>query len=257
MSVVRQARGVAVSVADRLATTVGMARPVARLARAGQLDPVSRWFHDVPGAFLRTGDHAIVAGVWTPRTARRYAQAVGAAGRLVVLEANPETGDNLAAELSDLAQVTVINRALWKDDSGVEFFHAPVGSYQGYNRVSATGIPDELDTMVEGAVRSTIPSVGLDDLGDEVSFAKLAHVSMTINGSEVEALEHSRLCLTQSDRLFVATWSEYPAFGPKVEAALDANGFDVSTSRGRGAKTRWSELDLRYVLGFRSSAQRA
>lgn len=256
MSVIRQARGAAVVAADRLSTTLGLAKPVAQAAQTNRLGPVARWLHDVPGAFLRPGDHAIVAGVWTPRTARRYAHAVGNTGRLLVLEANQETGDKLAEELGDLPQVTVINRALWKDDSGVEFFHAPVGEYQGFNRVSATGVPDVLDTMVEGAVRSMIPSVGLDDLGDEISFAKLRHISMTINGSEVEALEHSNECLSKAAQLFVATWTEYPEFGPRVEAALTNNGFDVATSTGRGAKNRWSDLDLRYVLGFKPGTNR-
>lgn len=221
-----------------------------RLAAAGRLNNVARWLHDVPGAFISGGDHAIVAGVWTERTARRYAAAVGRTGRLVVLEANPTTANRLTESLADLPQVKVIAKALWRDCDGVEFFHAEASDYQGFNRVTATGVPADLDTLVDSPELSRVESTSLDALGDEIDFSRLAHISMTINGAEAESVNASAVCLAPKRPLFVATWSEFPEFGPAVESSLTERGFDVAVSTGRGAQTRWSSLDLRYVLGY-------
>lgn len=237
----------AVAAADRVLSAVHASALTQREHRLSSA--FARLAHDVPPAFLRPGDHAVVAGVWSARTAGRYAKAVGPRGRVLVVEASPERAAELGDELRSYRQVEVVSAALWGSTGSVEFFAAGHGEYAGFNRVAATGLSDDLLSMVEQPRTIEVACVSLDSLLEKLDPHMLRKVSLTINGSEIAALEGASSLYEHARDVRTGIWSEFPKFGPEAIRILEGYGQRTSTTFGRQARLRWGSLDLRYILG--------
>jgi FkbM family methyltransferase len=168
-----------------------------RLSRAGGGGVVS---HNKPEQFVRQGDHVIYVGMWRTETMERWSRAIGRRagigvapeiGRLWIVEADPKNCDILAyeAQRRELANVTIINAALWSEETEIEFSRQRVTDR---NFVLDANIAGKWDLYAAENMMETlrVKAYPLDRIikDNQIPLDKVRHVHLTIGGSEVQAL---------------------------------------------------------------------
>ncbi|HET8692566.1 MAG TPA: hypothetical protein VFM30_10585, partial [Steroidobacteraceae bacterium] len=133
------------ALASIMDNTLGAA-PVQRLlgatfgnAHRGMLLPAIRYrarFMVLPG------ETAVLVGVFSPTTVRRFLDAVGAAGQVVVVEANAANIARIRGELGPRRNLACVNKAVWKEKGTITFLASNVASTQGYNRIKTDEIAE-------------------------------------------------------------------------------------------------------------------
>jgi FkbM family methyltransferase len=156
--------------------------------------------HHQAEQFVREGDHVIYVGLWRTETMERWSRAIGRrkgigvlpdVGQLWIIEADPKNCDILAYEVQrrELANVTIINAALWSAETEIEFSRQRVTDR---NFVVDANIVGKSDLYSAENMRETlrVKAYSLDRIikDNQIPLDKLRHVHLTIGGSEVQAV---------------------------------------------------------------------
>lgn len=147
---------------------------------------VERVVRAIYESILVPGDQVIDGGANRGMHTLPLAEKVGAAGRVVAVEAFPALAEAMVrfVQAHDLANVTVINKALGAEDGLTSFTLAP--------RVDAlSGIRRRPDLVNEAVEVIQIAMTRLDTIIAERNLDKLRFVKLDLEGGEFDALRGS------------------------------------------------------------------
>jgi FkbM family methyltransferase len=176
------------------------------------------------GYHPREGDTVVDVGAGVGEEAIVFSDLVGSSGRVISIEAHPETFSCLEETIrrSGLINVTPICVAV-SDRDGI----ATIGSVDNHLANSIVG----------GAEGSEVPARSLDSLADELRIGPIALLKMNIEGAERLAVRGmsrlaqrtSNLCISCHD--FVADRDGNDLFRTKrdVQESLKKFGFEIVT----------------------------
>ena len=242
-------------VAERL-DRIGLRRPVARLAtlaypaRRFSVDGAGRWVnaqaeatfvspalhtarYDALQAWvldnwlwdarLKPGDTVIDVGAGIGEETVVFSKMVGATGRVISIEAHPDTFACLerSVRLSGLGNVATLQCAIADEDGELSI---------------STAACHVASSIVEGGgIR--VPARSLDSLADELDLGAVAFVKMNIEGAERPAVRGMARLFTRIDAAcischdFLADLGGSDEFRTKneVRGALEAAGFAIRT----------------------------
>jgi FkbM family methyltransferase len=178
---------------------------------------------------VSSGETCLLAGIFYESTVRDFSSAVGAGGKVIVVEANPENISRLK-KLVNASNIYYVNSAVWNEKGRMEFI-ASVGEEQGYNRLDNAEMQEFPYHMDEKPEKFEVETNTLDGIIDELKIEKVHHVNLTINGAELQALDGIDGLLRKNNRLRIYINSEYPVPSITVIEKLKAMGFRVYTSK--------------------------
>ena len=139
---------------------------------------------------VNRGDVVVQIGTPHPKTMRRFVRAVGPSGRLVIVEALPQSQDRLQAAIDadGLKNVLLIRGAAYSKRKEDVLLVSP---YAGDNRVETPGISIDNDLRSGNAdmERITVSFFPLDEVLPEHGVERVDYLSVTVNGAEIEVLK--------------------------------------------------------------------
>lgn len=204
--------------------------------------------HSLPTELaVNRGDVVVQVGTPNVQTMVRFARAVGASGRLVIVEAMPENQETLQAAIDSngLGQVTLVRAAACDENGQGEL--AVSQSFRGDHRLplEAIAIDNDQRTGNEAMCRIPVRLIRLDDELPGLGVDRLDYLSVTVNGAEAEVIRGCRRLLAAS------------SVGVRVYAkghALDAHGAPLHESLA--ALLREEGLRVKITRGEPGSVQR-
>lgn len=176
----------------------------------------------------KTGDTVIDVGAGIGEEAVVFSRMVGPAGRVISIEAHPETFRCLEAtiERSGLRNVTAVNCAIADQDGELSISGGP----------THLGPSHLMNTVLNSGGGTKVPARTLDSLADELGVGQIDLLKMNIEGAEKLAVEGFDRLAPQvchaaiSCHDFVATHfggASHYLTKDHVRAALQARGFIV------------------------------
>jgi len=138
------------------------------------------------------GETVVVCGVWQTGTVWSYTNIVGAAGRVVFIEANPDTVQMHRAFTNGKPWVSWVNKAVWSGPKEIQFVRS-LGDRHSWDRV--------LDDQAKGHFpydkvprhdQTTIEADTIDNILASLGIEKIDHLNLTVNRCEFEALEGAK-----------------------------------------------------------------
>jgi len=164
-----------------------------------------KYFHELPKRILvSNGDVVLHAGCWQIETVRKWSQAVGPEGKVIIIEANDYSFKLLTQELElrkdKLNNVLLIHRAVWNQKARLNLDEADrPGSHK--LREAHTYYEKNIGKYINS---SMVEANTIGNILNENGIRHVDHFHITINGAEVEALEGIDKCfLEQQIRIFV------------------------------------------------------
>ena len=126
----------------------------------------------------KEGDVIIDAGAYCGLTAYLFSKAVGSAGKVVAIEADPRNYECLTSNLNRLQvqNIDVLQAAVWRSNGLVDF--ASEGNMGSAILEVSPGKPNKVG----------VRALTLSDICDELSLSRVDHVKVDIEGAEYEAL---------------------------------------------------------------------
>ena len=179
---------------------------------------------------VSAGETCVLAGIYNANTIIDFSTAIGNSGRVIVIEANPENAERLKSETKDLANVTIVNRAVWNAKGEMKFICSLSDKDQGYNRLDSTDLqhfPTHMDERPQSVMvqTDTIPNIL-----KELNIDQVDHINLTINGAEFQALEGLSELRNRNPGTRIYINSETPDPALKLIDGLENHGFKVYTS---------------------------
>ena len=206
-----------------------------------------RFQHALPVRLaVNAGDVAVQVGTPNPGTLRELSSAVGATGRVIILEASSANAGTLvdaAARLKD-DNVTIVHCAAWFESGELELAVSP---FHGDHRVMLDGVEHDNDFRSGDAYPQTeqVKARRVDDVLAELGQDAADYIAITVNGAELEVLRGcERLLKRPSMRLYIkghALVDGEPLCVP-IRAYLDERGLSSLLTRGEpgvGSDSRW------------------
>jgi len=138
---------------------------------------------------IRSGESCIIAGIYSESTIEAFSQAAGPNGRVVVVEANPANVVRLNKTCGSLSNVLITNKAIWREKGEMDFLVSVQEKDQGYNRLASAELQEFPKHMDEKPQMVKVPTDTLGNIASEFGISKLAHINLTINGAELQAME--------------------------------------------------------------------
>lgn len=194
------------------------------------------------------GETVCACGVFQTATVLDFAAAVGPSGRLVVIEANPDNTERLLRDpLPD--QVTIVNRAVWSEDTELEFIFASQDTHQHYNRISDPEVEHFPTHMVANPNTTKVLGERIGTTLDRLGIDKLDHLHLTVNGAELAAFagEQGADLARRVSRIYAHT--EFPHPGAQFVSRLRELGFRTRVSERLNARN--PDIDLRRLYASR------
>lgn len=170
---------------------------------------------------VKDGDTVVDVGAGTGGELLTFSRLAGDAGRVVSIEAHPETARclEMAAELNQLTNVTVVSSAV-SDHSGTIVISDDV-AHIGNSTNVMTG--------------QEVPAVRLDDLLEQLGIESIDFLKMNVEGAERPALDGMTSSLSRVRNLSISchdfkadrTGDDWFRTKKDVKAQLTASGFTV------------------------------
>jgi FkbM family methyltransferase len=141
---------------------------------------------------VEAGETVVVCGVWQKGTIKQYSSIVGPTGRVVFIEANPDTVERLSRITADMSWVTWVNRAVWSEPREMPFVRSLTDRHS-WDRV--------LDEKAKGTFpyekvayheEITVFADTIDNIMRNLGIKFIDHLNLTVNRCEFEALEGAR-----------------------------------------------------------------
>lgn len=213
--------------------------------------------HSLPTEFaVNRGDTVVQIGTPRPKTMARFRRAVGAEGRLVIVEAMPDNQDRLAAAIAahGFTNVTLIRAAACNENRMGELAISP---YIGDHKIELGHIRMDNDLRPGNAAMEKIPVrfVRLDDELPQHGVERIDYLSVTVNGAEGEVLKGAAETLRRSGpgtRVYAKGHALDSAGRPlhlETQAIMQGLGYRTKITRGEPSSTtdsswRWRAGDL-------------
>jgi FkbM family methyltransferase len=148
---------------------------------------------------VNTGDTAIQVGTPNVRTMMRYSRLVGASGKVVIVEADPENADDLKSHMADLPfqNVTIVCKGAWSEPGTMTLEKSD--EYKGDHKIKVDNVfvDNDLRTTFSNSVEIEVDTV--DNILSELGVESIDYLSITVNGAELEVLKGSKEVIKQSD----------------------------------------------------------
>ena len=170
-------------------------------------------------ALVRSGDTCIDAGANAGHHTFALASVVGATGRVIAVEANPEFASLVerSAQLNGFEHVSVERRALWSaSGERMRFFLSTNPANTGTSSLVNHGVNVSPDRAID------VSTVSLDDLTREMGIDRVRLLKIDVERAEDEVLRGAQALLSAEriDYLLIEMYSESEA-----QAVLEARGY--------------------------------
>ena len=193
-------------------------------------------FHSLsPVVTVDEGATVVLVGCWSIFTLEKWFNAIGASGKLIIVEADPLSYSILVQEImqrKNHQEIMLHNIAAWSEKAELTFEKA---DRPGSNKVEETNVHYEelIGTYIE---KIKVPANTLDNILSNDNVGKIDHIQLNINGAEIEALKG----LEKTISLF------HPSFSILSETKSDetgepVSGMVVSFLEGKGYDVRLHE----------------
>lgn len=150
---------------------------------------------------FREGDCILDLGAHTGFGSLAISQRIGRSGKIASVEADPICFSYLKKNVSNNNSKNIIplQYAIWNEEKEIEFFKS---SFQSNSIISST--------IGKNASSVKVKSISIDELFNILGWKKIDYISLTINGSEIEALEgaHQVLAAFPNLKLNICGWYE-------------------------------------------------
>jgi FkbM family methyltransferase len=198
------------------------------------------------------GETAVLVGVFSVGTVRRFLDAVGSKGTVVVVEANPANVARIRCQFESRDNLIFVNKAVWKEKGTITFIASDLESTQGYNRIKTDEIAEYPYHMERKVSEIQVECDRLDAILRDLELQRVDHVNLTCNGAEVTALESLIPLMSRHPgiRVYANTQAPQP-FGQYV-SVLQAHGFRYHVSQV--SKVRNQRIQLNRVYAYRDRA---
>jgi FkbM family methyltransferase len=186
-----------------------------------------------PLVYALPGDTVVLGGCYKLETVRSYVHAVGPRGRVIAIEANPDSVARLRqaiagdSELRDAGNVTIIGKGVWSH-AGVTTFVENVRYGHGYDRITEGELSAFQSDRVEITDRHTIQIDAIDNMLAEIGVRHVDYVVLTVNDSELPALDGLARTIEANPALRLYIHSVGPEPLNQVERKLRASGFRLT-----------------------------
>jgi len=232
-------------------TAVAAAVPRGRI-RFGLFGLAAKLGRNVPRRLLTVPGGVVVhAGVWRIETIEQWSKLVGPSGRLVAVEADQANYENLHREIKRRAiqNVELINKAVWNESTRLKF---QVSTISAWGKLKSAGVevdPERFNAEIEVAAEP------LDSILAELNVASVDHLTLTVNGAELEALAGAKTLLSRATAT-VSVRISHPdaAFQDRlagdVRTALGTSGYKVATLISRQLDFTGSGNDARGITVY-------
>ncbi|MEX2161711.1 MAG: FkbM family methyltransferase [Anaerolineales bacterium] len=196
-------------------------------------------------SFMRPGDTVVQAGVDMGAKLNRgqipnalsMAQVVGTHGRVIAIEPSKENAALLRTYLKmhEMHNIIVVEKALWSSRATLLF---KLGKQSWHNRLAQVSSSQDQSTSFNGSYE--VQGDKLDSILKELGIENVAHVCLTINGAELEALKGMPGILKQEHIGLLVASGETQAFNEvigsvptnkRIAELLISQGFSVTIDR--------------------------
>jgi FkbM family methyltransferase len=200
------------------------------------------------------GETAVLVGVFSAETVRRFLAAVGPDGTVVVVEANPANIARIRHAVGERPNLVFVNKAVWKQKGTVSFLASRLEGTQGYNRIKTGDIADYPYHMEKEVSEIQVECDRLDAILGDLALRRVDHVNLTCNGAEVTALESLLPLMAANPGLRVYANTQAPMPFEAYVATLKAHGFRYYVSRVANVRNKQIELKRVYAFAVRPPA---
>lgn len=179
---------------------------------------------------VKPDEVVILGGVCSEDYISQYINIIGAKGKLIVVEANPENAARLKNSFSAYKNIYILNKAIWSKNSTVPFLLAQDSEPQVFNRLDTDNIAEFPHHMTQKVNKIQIPTISLDQIAQELNIDIIHQINLTINGAELDALKGMKEICKKNPELRVYINSQQPEPANRVVDHLKSDGFKVFTS---------------------------
>ena len=139
-------------------------------------------------SIARKGDVVVQGGCFMIETVRKWSDAVGVSGKVIVIEADKKNVDILKEEISrrNLSNVILVHSGLWDKKDTLEL---DVSDNSNKNKLSLDNIHSKILTKDDYKSKDTIDVDCLDNILTDLGISKVNAVYLTVSGAEREVLE--------------------------------------------------------------------
>lgn len=139
-------------------------------------------------SLAKKGDTVILGGVYVDSTVRSWINRVGPEGKLIIIEANPKSVENLKEKFKDQRTLTLISKAIWDSKTKLKFTVSDT-DYQGWARVNEDSI-GEYPTFLDDSARDIqVEADTLDSILQELNVDNVDLIYLTINDAQIKAVD--------------------------------------------------------------------
>jgi FkbM family methyltransferase len=198
---------------------------------------------------LRSGESCIIAGIYSESTIQAFSQAAGPDGLVVVVEANPANVERLEKACGFMENVKITNKAIWREKGEMDFLMSAQEKDQGYNRLASAELQEFPEHMDDKPQIVKVPTDTLGNIACEFKISNLAHINLTINGAELQAMEGMADIRHKHPGVRIYINSETPDPAEKTIVKLNEIGFKVHVSHWIRNKNKKIQLVRIYGIG--------
>lgn len=178
---------------------------------------------------VEAGEIVVICGVWQTGTVWSYTNIVGETGRVVFIEANPDTVKQHKSFANGKPWVTWVNKAVWSEPKQIQFVRS-LDDRHSWDRVideKAKGhfpfhkVPNHDEITIEAdTIDNILAGLGID---------RIDHLNLTVNRCEFEALEGARGIIEASPDMRLRLPSRRGEI-MRMRSLLKSMGFTVHVS---------------------------
>ena len=192
--------------------------------------------NSLPTEFVvNNGDVVIQIGTPWPKTMKRFLRAVGANGKLIIVEAMPENQQRLERVIKEenIENVLLIKGAASNENRSGELLISP---YKGDHKIEVPGVvmDNDLKPGNDYVTRVPVKFFKLDDELARFGISKFDYISITVNGAEAEVLKGVSNMLKQCEK-GTRVYAKGHALGADnqpihhlAQRVMIENGYDLS-----------------------------
>lgn len=173
---------------------------------------------------LKAGDVFVEGGSYVGRWADKASSIVGTKGRVIAIEPSPPNLEHLRRNVGGLANVTIVEKALWSKKGRAEFWAGTPSNFGLGHSLKATGRYSERyseDSLVEVEIDV------LDNILSELGIQTVNLLAWDIEGSEMHALNGTSKYLKSKAILNLALCFYHlpPQFATDASSKLESFGY--------------------------------
>ena len=193
------------------------------------------------------GETAVLVGIFSDGTVRRFLDAVTKTGMVVVIEANPANVARIQRRLGHRRNLIFVNKAVWTDRGTMAFIASDVETTQGYNRIKTSEIADYPYHMEQQVTEITVECDRLDAILKDLKLGRIDHINLTCNGAEVAALDSIQDLIRTQPHLRIYANTQAPSPYREYIDRLQEYGFKYHVTPVRKVRNKQIELNRVYA----------